>query len=346
VGSGGGGGRATGSGGGSSASGGSPGGGLIVDDNRILLPNGSRFHGRGANLNDTRSCEACSWQEPDVAGLNRWTDELIDNWGANFIRFNLWAFADDGGFRQQWRSIADDSGYRDDVRNTVTHMTDKPGVYVMVTVFLDPSIKPDNGDYDSEWPTEDAIPVYETIAEIFADDPKVLIGLTNEPHGPADRNAELAGRYLDAIDAIRATEERTAGVEHTIAVQAPQQWSRYLDYFVENPIQRDGIVYEVHVYNPESDFDDMLDAPSRTLPIIVGEYGPSQYSSDSDVRALWTRCRSLEIPHIAWTFHMRCPPNLLEDTASDGCGLSASTGFNFPRTSWGDMLYDYLAMPW
>jgi hypothetical protein len=43
---------------------------------------------------------------------------------------------------------------------------------------------------------------------------------------------------------------------------------------------------------------------------------------------------------------MRCPPNLLEDTASDGCGLSASTGFDFPRTSWGDMLYDYLAMPW
>jgi hypothetical protein len=43
---------------------------------------------------------------------------------------------------------------------------------------------------------------------------------------------------------------------------------------------------------------------------------------------------------------MRCPPNLLEDTASDGCGLAESTGYDFPRSSWGDMLYDYLATPW
>ena len=37
---------------------------------------------------------------------------------------------------------------------------------------------------------------------------------------------------------------------------------------------------------------------------------------------------------------------MLQDTASDGCGLSAATGYNFPRTAWGDLLHDHLATPW
>lgn len=313
--------------------------------NRILLPNGDRFHGRGANLFDTRSCDACTYMAPDVDGLNRWSDELI-SWGATFIRFDLWALADDGGWRQQWQSVVDDPGYLADVKTAVTHMTSHDGVYVMVTVFADPSMKPDNSDYDSEWPTEDTLPVYEALAGALADDPNVLFALTNEPHGPEANDPELAQRYLDSIDAIRAVEETKGAPEHVVVVQAPQQWARYLDYFVDNPIQRSNIAYEVHVYNPVSDFDALLDEPSKTLPILVGEHGPSQYMSDSDIRAMWERCQTLEIPHIAWSFHHRCPPNLLQDTASDGCGLSASTGYDFPRTSWGDMLYDYLQMPW
>jgi hypothetical protein len=225
-------------------------------------------------------------------------------------------------------------------------MTAKPGVYVMVTVFLDPSMKPDNADPDSEWPTAQTLPVYKALAETFYDNPKVLFALTNEPHGPADQNQALAQRYLDSIDAIRAVEAQHGAPEHIVVVQAPQLWSRYLDYFVANPIPRSSVAYEVHVYNPATDYPALLTNPSMKLPIIVGEYGPSQYSNNSDIQALWALCKSAEIPHIAWSFHMRCDPNLLQNTASDGCGLSAATGYNFPRTSWGDMLHDYLATPW
>ena len=31
----------------------------------------------------------------------------------------------------------------------------------------------------------------------------------------------------------------------------------------------------------------------------------------ANIQALWALCKSLEVPHIAWTFHQRCPPNLL-----------------------------------
>jgi len=282
---------------------------------------------------------------PDVQGLNRWTDELLDGWHANFVRFDLWAFPAAGG-RVQWRSVTQDPGYLADITNTVTHMTAKPGVYVMVTVFLDPSIKPNNADPDSEWPTAQTIPVYQALAGALYANPKVLFGLTNEPHGPANQNAALAQRYLDSIDAIRAVEQQHAVPEHIVVVQAPQQWSRDLSYFVQNPLQRTNVAYEVHPYNPQTDFDMLLTQPHQTLPIVVGEYGPSQFSTNADVKALFSLCQTLEIPHIAWTFHMRCPPNLLQDTASDGCGLSAASGYAFPRTDWGNMLHDYLATPW
>jgi hypothetical protein len=212
--------------------------------------------------------------------------------------------------------LVQDSGYLADIKNTVTHMTGKSHVYVMVTLFSDPSMKPDNSDPDSEWPTAQTIPVYQALAGALYDDPKVLFALTNEPHGPDNMDAELAQRYLDSIDAIRAVETQHGVPEHVIVVQAPSQWARYLDYFVQNPIKRSNVAYEVHSYNPQSDFDHLLTQPHKTLPIIVGEHGPSQY------------------------------PNLLQDTASDGCGLAASTGYNFPRTAWGDMLHDYLAQPW
>jgi hypothetical protein len=320
--------------------------GLHVDGNRLLGPDGKPFRGRGANLHDTRSCNACTSQPPDVAGVERWSDALLDDWGANLIRFDLEAYAADDGYRMQWKPLTDDPDYLGDILETVSYMTAKPGVYVLVTLFVDPTIKDNNGDFDSEWPTAASIPRYEALAETFYDDTHVLFGLTNEPHGPEDRDAELAQRYLDAIDAIRAVEKTHGSAEHVIAVQAPQQWARYLDYFVDNPIDRSNVIYEVHVYNPQSDFDALLTQPNMTLPILVGEYGPADNMTDDDIRALWSKCQQLEIAHIAWNFHQRCPPNMLQDTASDGCGLAASTNYDFPRTPWGDLFHDYLAQPW
>jgi hypothetical protein len=337
-------GAASGSGGSAGASDAGGAQGLRIQGNKILAPDGRPFRGRGANLPDTRSCNACTYQPPNVSGLNRWADELIDNWKANFIRFTLESYdAADG--RTHWRSLLQDAAYLADIKTAVAHMTSKPGVYVMVTVFIDPTIDVDG----TGWPTAATIPVYEKLAETFFDNPKVLFGLTNEPFAPEDRNAELEAIYLSSIDAIRAVERRLGAPEHVVVVQAPQLWSRYLDYFVDKPIQRTQVAYEVHAYNPQEDFEDLITVPSRTLPIFIGEYGPAAINGqvlmdDNDVRALWTLCKSLEVPHIAWTFHQRCPPNLLSDTGGDGC--LRAPGYNFPRTSWGNLLYDYMRTAW
>jgi hypothetical protein len=325
---------------------------LTIKGNRILLPNGSPFHGRGANLHDTRSCNACTYLDPDEPGLERWADELLDHWKANFVRFDLEAYAADDGYRKQWKSLGVDSAYLADMKKVVTHMTSKPGVYVLVTLFQDPAIKNESvGDYDSEWPTDAAIPLYEKIVETFHDDPKVLFGLTNEPHGPADKDAELAARYVKAIAAIRAIEAKYGTEKHVVVVQAPQNYARDVSYFVTNPLAGDNIAYEIHPYNHQADFDSLITEPAKKLPLIIGEYGPAtvggtELMTEADVKAMWPVAKAAEVPHIAWNFHQRCPPNLLQDTAKDGCGLSSSTGYDFPRTSWGDLLHDYLATAW
>ena len=322
---------------------------LDVRGNMIVHADGTRFHGRGADLHDERSCEACSFLPRNPSGLDRWADELCDNWHANFIRFLLSAKA--APFNQyelQWKTLVDDPDYLADIVENVTHMTSKPGVYVEVTVFADPTIKPENTDFDSEWPSSagDTNPVYTALAEAFYANPRVLFGLTNEPHGTSDHDADLAARYAAAIAVIRGVEDAHGTPHHLIVAQAPEGYARDLTYFVAHPLAGDRIIYEIHPYNAATDFDALIVQPAKTLPIMIGEYGPAQAMMDSDILTMWQVAQANEVPYIGWAFHQRCPPNMLQDTASDGCGLDASTGYTWPRTAWGDLLHDHLATPW
>jgi hypothetical protein len=345
---GGGSGSGSGSGGGDGGSGSSE--WLQISGNRILLGDGTPFHGRGANLHDERSCEACSFAARDPDGIDRWSDELIDTWHANLVRFLL--SAKDAPYNAgevQWMNLNDDASYLADIVQNVDHMASKPGVYIEVTLFMDPTIKGNTGDADSEWPSSngDSNPRYTALAEAFYDNPRVMFGLTNEPHGPADHDAALATAYETAIAAIRAVEDAHGTPHHVVVVQAPEGYARDLTYFVAHPLAGDQIAYEIHPYNPATDFDSLIVAPARTLPVIIGEYGPVDgYMTNDDITALWTTAQANGVPYIGWAFHQRCPPNMLDDTASDGCGLAASTNYAWPRTAWGDLLFDHLQTPW
>ncbi len=322
---------------------------LTVSGNHIVHADGTRFHGRGANLHDERSCEACAFAARAPDGVDRWSDELIDNWHANFIRFLLSSKAAPlNAGELQWKNLVDDPQYLADIEQNVAHMTAKPGVYVLVTLFADPTIKDNNTDFDSEWPSSlgDSNTRYTKLAEAFYDNPRVLFGLTNEPHTQPAHDAELATVYTNAIAAIRAVEDAHGTPHHIVVVQAPEGYARDLSYFVAHPLAGDQIAYEIHPYNPQTDFDKLVVQPSHTLPMIIGEYGPAGTMMNADIMALWPIAQANEIPYIAWNFHMRCPPNTLTDTASDGCGLNASTGYAFPRTPWGDLLKGHLATPW
>ena len=62
--------------------------------------------------------------------------------------------------------------------------------------------------------------------------------------------------------------------------------------------------------------------------------------TEQDCTALMDQAQALHIPHLAWTFHDNCPPNLLQATGS--CGADATV----EPTSWGTLFKDSLAQPW
>jgi endoglucanase len=310
---------------------------LHTEGNRIRRADGAVWQGRGANLHDTRGCNACTWGPPDPDEVMRRVDELVDVWGADFIRLTLESYASDEG-RVHWRGLLDDADYLEDVRAIVDHIGTKPGVYVLVSLWIDPTFS------DMGWPTTGTHAVWERLAETFAGDAHVLFGLVNEPQYNYDGalDEEVWAAMNDTVAAIRAVEDDAGAPYHVITVQGTGGWARFLDYYTTHPITAGGganVAYEVHVYDPESTFGDRFIDPSQTIPVVIGEFGPAADMTLDDCATLMDEADSLGVPYLAWTFHMRCPPNLIVDQSQGGCGIDMP----LEPTTWGQLLRDRLA---
>src|SRR5437868_15238549 len=111
---------------------------LYTNCNRIRRSDTQPWMGRGANLPDTRGCDACTPQGPNSDEVLRRLDALVDGPGATFIRLDLEAYPAAGG-RVQWKGLLDDPQYLADVQKIVAHAATKPGVYVLLSPWLDPT---------------------------------------------------------------------------------------------------------------------------------------------------------------------------------------------------------------
>lgn len=334
--------------------GGAASGWLRVEGTRILLPDGRPFRGRGANVHDTRACDACAWEPPHVEETLRRIDELVDGWGANFVRLLLESYPDDGHAlglgppqnggkrRVHYRNVLDDESYFADVLRIVRHIGQKPGVYVLLSLWKDPTLDP------LGWPTERTQRVWQKLARALRDEPFVLFGVSNEPRGNEEGRLDgLVWQAMnDVVAAIRSVEAE--GQRHVVAVQGTREWGRVLDYYVEHPITAGGganVVYETHPYDRAVRFDALVAQPATKLPVLIGEFGAAQNADitmyPEDCVALMDLAERLEIPWIAWTFHTNCPPELLvvrRGTCAVGAPLVPSP--------WGQLVKDRLAQPW
>ncbi len=330
-----------------------PAGGLLtgwlqVKDGRIRLPNGKPFHGRGANIHDTRSCDACAWEPAKVDEVLRRIDVLTDEWHASFVRLLLESYPDDGrskngGYgRAHFRNVVDDEQYFLDVMRIIGHIGKKRGVYVLVSLWQDPTFS------SLGWPTAKTALVWKKLASALKDMPFVMFGLVNEPQANDDgrRDAEVWRAMNDTVGAIRSVER--PGRHHIVTVQGTREWGRSLDYYVEHPITAGGgvnVAYETHVYNRPTRFDELFVRPAKRLPVIIGEVGPQQDDHvtmfPEDCEKLFDLAETNDVPWLAWTFHGNCPPNLLVERKNT-CGAGAS----LDPSPWGLLVKARLARPW
>lgn len=311
---------------------------LHTEGNRILRADGTPWRGRGANLHDTRGCMACVYDPPSPAEVVRRMNALVDEWGATFIRLVLESYAAPEG-RQSWQSFLHDPQYLQDIRSIVAHARTKPGLYLMVSLWQDPSFTA------AGWPTNQTAEAWRFLVREFKDEPRVIFGVVNEPQANFDGAAdpEVWAAMNATVQAIRDEEATLGARPHLVAVQGTRAWGRYLDYYLTHPITAGGganVLYETHVYDPPAEFPRLFETPAQTLPVIIGEFGPAGMTED-DCEALMERARAAGVPHLAWTFHQRCPPNLLQDNAR-GCGFD----MELLPTSWGRRFKAGLAVPW
>jgi endoglucanase len=222
----------------------------------------------------------------------------------------------------------------------VQYIGTKPGVYVLLSIWTDPSLD-GNG-----WPTAVTGEELAELAYAFRNVPYVLYGMSNEPQSNSDGSLDSAcwTAMNTTAAAIRSVEDSNGTPHHIITAQGTREWARILDYYVTHPLAADNgdnIAYETHVYDPTSSFQSEFITPASSLPVIIGEFGPvaSAGMTTTDTQNLMDTAESLSIPYLAWTFHMRCPPNLLVDNSNGGCGV----GMALQPTPWGQQIMAQLA---
>ncbi len=324
---------------------------LATSGNRIVNSDGSVWIGRGANLHDTRSCGGGTQNDgtpinDGVVGVDevkRRIDVLTDLWKASFIRLALES-------RRPQDSYVADANYRSKIKEIVDYIGTKPGVYVLVSIWIDPSLDL-NG-----WPTAATNTILAQLAQDFYASPHVLYGVSNEPENNFDgaQDAQVWTRMNDAVAAIRAAESPLGPNRHIVTVQGTRDWARDLSYYVAHPITAGGganVAYETHIYNSPAEFASLLlVAPTRSIPVIVGEFGPINdewhKAAVNDMQTLMDMAKANNIPHLAWTFHQYCPPNLIADTPGVTWNTNSTTpnwiGMPIFPTDFGQLLINNL----
>ena len=315
--------------------------GLHTRGNQILDVNDQVWMARGVNIFDTRGCNACAYNNPDVNEVLRRADTAITQWHANLIRLNLESYASASG-RTQWAGVLQDANYLADIKSIVDHISQYRGVTILMSLLIDPTFNA------QEIPTPQTAAEWTLLSKTFANYPNVIFGVGNEPHTNstdsastiADQNENCWQGMTESVNAIRAAENSAGVAHHLISVQGTLWWARFTAYYEAHPIQSDNIIYETHIYDNTSVFPTELTQPHQTLPMIIGEFGAWPGEMDmADCTNLMNLADQLRVPYIGWSFSASCgAAPLLQTTTTDTCGIDMP----LVPTAWGTLLKTHL----
>ena len=336
-----------------------------------IYRNGQVWVGRGANVPDTRKCWGTTNATDEyltAADANVIIDSVTDSylacdgteqpgWGADFLRIPMGTYVSDSG------DFILDTSYRQNLISIVNNLAVKRvgagknrPVYVELSIWNDPAKPLDElpttaatgPNAGSKYTFQD---LWRAISTVFYKYPYVVYGITNEPNGITD-TAGAWQQFNDVVQTIRDTETSLAAQlgqpvnHHLVSVQGLNGWARDLSYYVSHPISAGGganVVYETHVYNPQSDFNSQFEVPSATLPVIIGEFGPDgTYMAQGDLQPMMTAAEQAKIPYIGWYYQTNdCWPGMLNsETVGTSGGRSCLT---YTNDAFGQVVHDQLS---
>ncbi len=315
---------------------------LRTAGNRIVGPDGGPVRLMGVN----------------IASLE-WTDEgenvlhslgvAIDQWRCSVVRVPL---SQDRWFGRSPTQTDGGARYRSVVDSMVVGAA-RRGAYVLLDLhWSDAGVW---GKYigQHQMPDTGSLLFWQDLGRRYANHPAVLIGLYNEPHdvpwdvwlnggvveekvpseGPHDpsqpiKRVRTSVRYRavghqELYDAVRA-----AGATENPVFIGGLDWAYDLAPVLRGyAVQGENIVYDTHVYpgkdwKPEFSWENAFLAPSRQVPVFVGEWGanvggpappgrgdPAQFLAD----VVGLLRENGQLSWAAWDFHPAAGPTLIRN---------------------------------
>jgi len=318
-----------------------PSGWLYTSGSKIYVSNGTtgtQWMGRGVNVDDIFFCgyDNTLWMTNPGQTLETMISGVITGWKPTFLRISL--SMDSNATVVSWLSNA--AQYKTPMTTVIDSIGAHAGVYVLVTLRSDASmIAQDTADGDPEatglpsesttTPSASKYPTgtdatYQALVDSFASSSFVLFGLTNEPGGDKDSNAQISAAMSHAVGVIRAEEDKLGVPHHIVSVQG-NNWTSNIGFYATTPLPYDNVVYEVHGYPPTP-----ASYTYANIPVIIGEYGSLASSA-----AFYADVETKQIPNLAWDFdsYNDCAPDLATVNQSDT---------NLVPTAWGTTVQAYL----
>jgi hypothetical protein len=217
--------------------------------------------------------------------------------------------------------------------NVIDALGAYPGTYVLVTLRSDTTMVDTGGNTCGQGDDAVCLPsnatdaVYEELVTSFQDDGFVMFGVANEPGGMSASDDELSQLMSHAVGVIRAKEDELGVPHHIVAVQG-NQWTSRIDFYDGSSLPYDNVVYEYHSYPPEAS-----GYTQSTIPVIIGEYGPSG-NDLSFLDGFYADVEAKHIPNLAWSLspYSNCAPDL----------VSVTTSTTLTPTAWGAAVQTYL----
>ena len=230
---------------------------------------------RGANIMraDWEAGYDTSWEEKAIPELAKWGGSVV-------VR----GFASDpvNGNNAKYLQMLD----------TYVSLVTANDMYV---VFMWRSDIPDGPQPNA--PDASAKSALPKLAARYKNDPHVMYGLQVEPHGAGSDWTTLRPVFESMIDDIRGV-----SAPNTPIVFVPgSEYSQDVSGAVDDPVNRANVVYKPHAYQPSSNYQRQFGAAyDAGLPVFVGEFGPTESATMSDINTLMSFTSARGIGWAAW----------------------------------------------